>query len=251
LGAGVRLSFKKMDDWFSMIAAGSTLPVEAVRKLVSDGFAVIPGPVPPQGLERLAEAYDNAVIEADAEDVRVGSATTRVTDFVNRGAEFDPLYVYPPVLEACCHIIGQPFKLSSFHARTLRPLSKEQGLHVDFAQTDAGWPMVGFIFMIDEFRKENGATCFVPGSQGARTLPTDIADSEEHLVPACGPAGSVLVFNGSVWHGHGTNETGQPRRSIQGAYIRRDARSAMDWPSRMKADTRERIGPLAKYLMGV
>jgi hypothetical protein len=31
--------------------------------------------------------------------------------------------------------------------------------------------MIGFIFMIDEFRPDNGASCFAPGSQGAPTSP--------------------------------------------------------------------------------
>ena len=76
--------------------------------------------------------------------------------------------------------------------------------------------MVGFILMIDDFTPENGATCFAPGSQGMDALPPSCS-----LVQACGPSGSLIVFNGSVWHGHGANGTDTPRRSIQGAYIRR------------------------------
>jgi len=36
---------------------------------------------------------------------------------VDRGPLFDTLYLFPALLEACCHVIGRPFKLSSFHAR--------------------------------------------------------------------------------------------------------------------------------------
>ena len=133
--------------------------------------------------------------------MKLGSTTTRVRDFVNRGAEFDNLYLYPPILQACCRVIEQPFKLSTMHARTLRPQTPAQRLHVNFAGDAKGWPMVGFILMIDEFTPKNGATCFIPGSQGMEAAP-----STSSLVRACGPAGSVIVFNGSVWHGHGPNE---------------------------------------------
>ncbi len=118
-------------------------------------------------------------------------------------------------------------------ARTLNPHSRAQELHRDFARGEDdraadAWPMVGFILMIDEFLGENGATRFVPRShlwpEGPTTLPAD----HPGQVAACGPAGSMIVFNGSVWHGHGPNETGHPRRSIQGAYIRRDAASGVD-----------------------
>src|SRR5262245_60737553 len=101
-----------MDDWFSALAAGSELPPDAARELHERGFVVLPGPVPPGQMERLASAYDAAVASAAGEDVRIGSTTTRVNDFVNRGAELDSLYVFPPLLEACCRVIGRPFKLS-------------------------------------------------------------------------------------------------------------------------------------------
>jgi len=70
------------------------------------------------------------------------------------------IYIYQPILEACCRIMGQPCKLSSLLARTLRPGSREQTLHVDFKPDAEGWPMIGFIFMVDEFRHDNGATRF-------------------------------------------------------------------------------------------
>ena len=85
--------------------------------------------------------------------------------------------------------------------------------------------MVGFIFMVDEFRRDNGATRFVPGSHRWGHAPSDLMPDatadDEGQVSARGPAGSVVIYNGSVWHGHGANQTKEPRRSIQGAYIRR------------------------------
>jgi hypothetical protein len=216
-----------------------------LRQLRDDGFAVIPGPAPLEKLPELANLYDQAVLEADPADIAIGSTTTRVSDFVNRSAEFDCLYLHPPLLQACRQVIGRPYKLSTLHARTLRPRMPAQKLHVDFAADSEGWPMVGFIFMIDEFRPDNGATCFVPGSQGASTPPV------RDLVSACGPAGSMIVFNGSVWHGHGANRTDEPRRSIQGAYIRRSESSGGKLPERMRPETLARLGPLARYLLAV
>src|SRR5215217_3960572 len=141
-----------MHDRFSVIGAGCELSAGAVRDLRDVGFAVIPGPVATDGLAQLAAAYDSAVASAGSDDVSVGSTTTRVRDFVNRGPEFDELYVYRPALEACCRTIGQPFRLSSLLARTVRPRSRAQALHVDYERDAGGWPMIGFILMVDEFR---------------------------------------------------------------------------------------------------
>jgi len=233
------------DCWFELISSkDGSLGSAAERALNVDGFIVFPGPVPREHLEELTQAYDNAFRSAEPPDVVIGSSTTRVSDFVNRDSIFDQLYLYGPLLEACCRIIQQPFKLSTMLARTLRPHGAAQKLHVDFASDKLGWPMVGFILMIDEFRPENGATCFVRGSQGTQIMPADPVP-----VPACGPAGSLIIFNGSVWHGHGSNQTNYPRRSIQGAFIRRTEKSGGNLLPRMRQETMDRISPLAKYLL--
>ena len=232
-----------MDNWFASISKETQLSSEAAYALQTDGFIVLPGPVPEAGLAKLAHLFDEAISGAAPDDIKVGSTTTRVRDFVNRDAAFDELYLYPPMLQACCRVIGQPFKLSTMHARTVRPRTPAQRLHADFPSDVRGWPMVGFILMIDDFTPENGATCFALGSQGKEVLP-----ASSSLVQVCGPSGSVIVFNGSVWHGHGPNLTDTPRRSIQGAYIRRTEASV---PARMRPETLDRIGALARYLLTV
>jgi hypothetical protein len=229
------------------------LSASARQALVDAGFVVIPGPIPGDHLEHVSEAYDIAVASADAADVGIGRTTTRVHDFVNRDPAFDPLYVHPPVLEACEFIIKQPFRLSQMAARTLRAGSPAQDLHVDYASDAAGWTMLGFIFMVDDFRPDNGATRFVPGSHRSPDLAgiVDLRSDHEEQVLACGPAGSMIVYNGSVWHGHTANRSGLPRRSIQGAYIRRDAKSGIDLRSRMRPETISRLGAIAKHVLAI
>ena len=244
-----------MDEWFNLIAANAELPAGAAEELHDTGFVVIPGPIANESLAQIADAYDTAVSGATADDRNTGSTTTRVHDFVNRGPDFDELYVFEPILAACCSVIGRPFKLSTMLARTVNPHSPAQGLHVDFRRDGAGWPMVGFIMMLDEFRSDNGSTSFIPGSHNWSTIPGDTikdpsSDLKSQLV-ACGPAGSVIVYNGSVWHGHSANQTSGPRRSIQGAYIRRDAEAGINSPARMLPETLGRISALAKYLLAV
>jgi ectoine hydroxylase-related dioxygenase (phytanoyl-CoA dioxygenase family) len=245
----------RMNDWFKEIELGCELPASAAQNLLDSGFVVIPGLVASERLAQLAQAYDLAVASAAPPDLSVGRTTTRVHDFVNRGTEFDELYVNRLVLEACCRVIGQPFKLSTLLARTLRPRSQAQPLHVDLRVDADGWPMVGFIVMVDDFRSDNGATRFVPGSHKWPTIPGDVmkdpASNHECQVMACGAAGSVIVYIGSVWHGHTANRSGEPRRSVQGAYIRRDAKPGVDQAERMLPQTRARISPLAKYLLVV
>jgi ectoine hydroxylase-related dioxygenase (phytanoyl-CoA dioxygenase family) len=210
--------------------------------------------LPPQWsaarIASIAAAHDAAVAAADPRDVGRSRTNHRVWDFVNRGPAFDELYLQEPVLAACRLVIGGQFKLSTMHSRAINPRVPADALHVDFAREAANlargaWPMLGFIVMLDEFTPGNGATRFVPGSQHAAQQPPS-----SESVPACGAAGSIIVYNGSVWHGYGANATDRPRHSIQGAYIRRDAQG-FALAARMLPETLARIGPLARQLLAV
>lgn len=212
---------------------------------------MLPGALPGDRVERLAAVYDAAVASADPADMRVGRTTTRVDGLMSRSAAFDGLYVYPPLLEACCRVIGRPFKLSSLRARTLRPGAVAQELHVDVQRESDDWPLVGFILMVDAFRADNGATRFVRGSHRWLERPGDapLSDRVVSEIPACEPAGSLLVFNGSAWHGHSANASAKPRRSIQGAFIPREGNATAGWRVRLKPETLTRMSALARYIM--
>jgi ectoine hydroxylase-related dioxygenase (phytanoyl-CoA dioxygenase family) len=202
--------------WREMPAARKPLGPEVARELRQAGFVVIPDVVGGDELRQLAHVYDAAVAGAAPPELRVGSETTRVHGLV-RHHECARLSRHPQVLGACRHLIGQPFRLSSLMARTVRPRSREQALHVDAKADSEGWPVVGFILMVDAFSMDNGATRFVPGSHEWPEAP---AEERSSHVLARGPAGSLVIYNGSVWHGHSANQTDIPRRSVQGAYTR-------------------------------
>ena len=193
-----------VDDHFQQIRSGKTLPSQSVRQLLESGFVIIPGPTSGDPFNELPTAYDNVMAVAPGPDFKIASTTTRMSDLLNYGSVFDDIYLYPPLLEACSHIIGQPFKLSSFLARTLRAGTPSQELHADLARGSEDAPLVGFILMIDSFREDNGATRFVPTSQNWTDLPCDrLSDTRVHYsgeVLGRGERGTMIIFNGAIWH---------------------------------------------------
>lgn len=148
-----------------------------------------------------------------------------VNALLDRAPELAAILTHQPLLDAAAALIGGPFKLSAFHSRSIRPGAAAQALHQDVAPGEDGWPLLGFILMIDPFEVENGATRFLPGSADLRELPEEPPPSG--LEYACGPAGSLLWFDGSVWHGHSANITARWRRSVQGALIPKGATAAV------------------------
>ena len=244
-----------MVDWYDDTSASRVLPTTLREELLNRGFVVVPEVVPSLRLDALRRACDVAVSEADPGDLRVGSTSTRVRGLTGRCQELDELFINRIVLEACACIIQRPFKLSSLLARTVIPGSTAQDFHMDIQRDENGWPMAGFIVMVDDFRTGNGATRFVPASH---VWQSDLGDSmkkptggHETQVLACGRAGSVIIYNSSIWHGHAANRSARPRRSIQGAYIRRDATAATNHAARLSPDALGRLGSLAAYLLAV
>lgn len=211
------------------------------------GFATIRGAFRGSELETAIAAYDRAVATARPEDCKEGATSIRVNALLDRAPELAAILTHQPLLDAAAALIGGPFKLSAFHARSIRPGAAAQALHQDVAPGEDGWPLLGFILMIDPFQVENGATRFLPESAHRRALPEEPPLSG--LEYACGPAGSLLLFDGSVWHGHSANMTAWWRRSVQGALIPRGATAAVDHRIYLRPEVWSALPQEARSLM--
>jgi ectoine hydroxylase-related dioxygenase (phytanoyl-CoA dioxygenase family) len=130
---------------------------------------------------------------------------------------------------AAVHLVLQrPFRLFSVGERTARPGRGLQGLHTDWLPRSRGEPfsVVTVLWMLDAFTMNNGATRVVPASHlSPQPLPRSQQAPRHHhpdeqVIEA--PAGSVLLFNGHLWHSGTLNRSSQPRRSLQVQYIARD-----------------------------
>ena len=121
----------------------------------------------------MAAAYDAAVESALLMTSRVGSSTTRVNGLVNRGPEFDALYLHPLLSTLRSH---SKRTVQTEHDACSNTAAKDgaQNLHVDYQRDRRGWTMIGFIHMVDPFRDDNGATRFVPGSHLWSTAPPEL-----------------------------------------------------------------------------
>lgn len=118
--------------------------------------------------------------------------------------------------------IGPPrctaIQLNVAQAIGIGPNSPEQVVHRDGDQfkADASFElMVNVMFCLDDFTTANGGTWFVPGScEWAR----DRWPTPQEIVAAEAPAGSAIVWVGSMMHGGGANTTDTMRRGVTISY---------------------------------
>ena len=151
------------------------------------------------------------------------------------------------------------FLLSASHSISLNPGETAQSLHSDdnFYRQPRPRPPIGIsvIGAIDDFTKANGATELIPGSHlwgepGAPGRPNEMAEIEAMLVPMEVPAGSALVFAGTLLHRGGANVTDRPRMAFTNQYCEPWARPQENfWLSVPKARVRE-MSRAAQVLLG-
>jgi ectoine hydroxylase-related dioxygenase (phytanoyl-CoA dioxygenase family) len=209
------------------------------------GFIVIDGPFSFNEIAEIARDYDHSLAVTPDAQMKRGRTSARWGGLVAL-KPFNQIYLHPPLLSAASERIGGPMKLSSFCARTLLPNVAADSPHQDVAPGADGYPLVGFIFMVDEFRSENGATRFIAGSQDGPRPPADAPARD-----ACGPAGSMLIFDGTTWHGHGANRTDTPRRSIQGAFIPQNHTAACCWADELSVAQANGLAADARGLLSL
>lgn len=101
--------------------------------------------------------------------------------------------------------------------------------HRDFPRHLNGYvASVNVFFAIDEFRADNGATFVVPGSHRKAEAP-DPEHIRQHAVPALCPAGSMLVFDSTLWHAAGRNVSGRDRLAINHQFTRSYIKQQVDY----------------------
>jgi ectoine hydroxylase-related dioxygenase (phytanoyl-CoA dioxygenase family) len=178
------------------------------------GYVVLHEVLPRDVLAAMREAFERAAAEQKEAGAREGGT---------RHIRLDILPEDERVAAATGHVIARPYGLMNAGGRDPLPGFGQQGLHADWRPRQAWEPFhaATAIWLLDDFTPDNGATRLVPRSHKRGAVPKPYADPERHhpeekVVVA--RAGSVLVFNGHLWHSGTRNRTKSPRRVVQCAF---------------------------------
>jgi ectoine hydroxylase-related dioxygenase (phytanoyl-CoA dioxygenase family) len=188
---------------------------EILAKLDRDGYAMIP------------DAIDAAAVAAAKADLDVilqgtpsgrddfeGRKTQRVYALFAKTRALDALAIHPVVLSVLDRVLGH-YQLSAPAGIAIGPNEGAQPLHPDDAIYPIDRPhaelVVNVMWPLEDFTEANGATRIVAGSHrwiDERPGPDTPTVSVEM------PAGTALIYLGSVWHGGGANRTDRTRLGV-------------------------------------
>ena len=145
-----------------------------------------------------------------------GRATMRVYNLLALGELFWQVPLHPAVTPLMRHLLGDGYLVSSLSSITIGPGETAQPIHADDQVMPVTRPhaatTANSMWAITDFTEANGATRIIPGTHTSDTSPT--YGHPYDSIPAEMPAGSVLVWHGSLWHGGGANNTGERRVGI-------------------------------------
>jgi ectoine hydroxylase-related dioxygenase (phytanoyl-CoA dioxygenase family) len=140
-------------------------------------------------------------------NVFLGEHTRRIFNLLARDPLFEKVPVHDAVLPVIENVLDDECLLSSLTAIEMHPGETDQPFHADdgsFGLPRPHGPITcTALWALTDFDRANGATRLVPGSQAAARIPRR-GESPE-FVSAEMPAGSVLVYHGSLWHAGGAN----------------------------------------------
>jgi ectoine hydroxylase-related dioxygenase (phytanoyl-CoA dioxygenase family) len=230
----------------------------AERDLREYGYCLLGSVLP---VAQLRELQDR-VMEVAEQERAGGTAyiydkdSQRLFSLHNKGKIFLDIIQHPVVLQLMESVLGYNFLLSSSSGNIAGPGGDPMDLHADQTFVRPPWPPYALVansmWMIDDFTSENGATRLVPASHLLGRQPSYSAgEGDTPTVPVCGPAGSVMVFDGRLWHQTGANVTeSEYRRGVLNYYCRGFVRQQQNFFLEMGPDVIEAAGPTLRRLFG-
>ena len=190
-----------------------------------------------------------------------GEHTIRIYNLLARDRVFERVPLHPAVLPVVEGVLDPGCLVSSLSSISIDPDEDAQMLHAD--DTLIGLPrphppiVCNSMWALTDFTAENGATRIVPGSH--RWVEQPGHGTSYDTVAAEMSRGSVLIWNGSLWHGGGANTSQERRVGIAmnycAGFIRQQENQQLGIPLERVAEFEPRLQELAgfgtyKHLIG-
>ncbi len=225
--------------------------VERVRR---KGFTVVENAIAPALVDALNAALVRLERELDAKPAMngfEGHNTVRIYNLLAYGAPFDAVPVHENVLPVVEQILDSGCLISSLSSIAIDPGEVAQPIHADDMVIPLAKPHIPIVcnsmWALTDFTEANGATRLVPGSH---VKDNPVYGGTYESIPAEMKKGSVLIWDGSLWHGGGANTTGDRRTGIAMNYCAGFIRQQENQQLGLKPELVKTFSPRLQELVG-
>lgn len=179
-----------------------------------------------------------------------GFKSERVYALLAKHPDLALIVEHPDVLAVVDELLEPDYLLSANLAINSHPGETAQDFHRDNAGGMYADPTaihgVSTIWNFDDFTEDNGATELIPYSHNW----VDQKPREEGVVPVTMPAGSVLIFLGSIYHRGGANNSDKPRLAITPQYSQPWLRQLETMVLSVPPEKARELSPRVQALLG-
>jgi ectoine hydroxylase-related dioxygenase (phytanoyl-CoA dioxygenase family) len=279
-----------MPPWDPDTLPKPTRDIERLKADISThGFCIVKEAYPPSLTERLrARLSEQAKAERDGGFTRKSyvqdpdGINQWLVMLINKGSVFQEVLFHPIVTAVVEHVLGQEYVLGEMSAHITRPGAKVLSLHTDQwwmpvpqlpgapfmkpgdmlrtnGKTGALAPSktpinpamcVNCMTMVTGFTPENGGTHLVPGSHLTGLQPDENVPHSVPIVQAAGPEGSVVIWDGRLWHAAGANRSNDARYGFVNMYSGPQVRTLTNFTLGTKEEVADNASPELKRLLG-
>jgi ectoine hydroxylase-related dioxygenase (phytanoyl-CoA dioxygenase family) len=212
---------------------------DALQRLRRDGFAIVEDVVSRDLLERTRDAMyrvrEQIVAAVGTQRLERAGELGVLRLMLRYDEHFYSLLELDEVLAVVDATVSPTAILHLQNGLILPPVRGDEArlfqttFHQDFPRHLEGYlASINTFLAIDEFRCDNGATLLVPSSHQRAHAP-DRPEMERTAVPARCPAGSMVVFDSTLWHAAGSNCSGRDRLAINQQFTRSFIKPQIDY----------------------
>jgi ectoine hydroxylase-related dioxygenase (phytanoyl-CoA dioxygenase family) len=243
------VSCKRDPDWLDL----------AIGALHDVGYAAITDVVGEEFLSRIRPA-----MYAAQEAIRAEIGVDRIDRAGDGGVvrlmmRHQPIFVdflaIPEVLAVVDRALSSTAILRLQNGLILRPSDVTAGatfgdkFHRDFTPGIPGYPLsLNLMFAIDEYRSDNGSTRVIPRSHADATAPLPVDASHSRSVTC--PAGSMILFDSTLYHSAGRNLSASDRLGINHQFTRSWIKPQIDFVRALGDDFVTALPPRTQQLLG-
>jgi ectoine hydroxylase-related dioxygenase (phytanoyl-CoA dioxygenase family) len=229
----------------------TTAHVERIRR---DGYTIVENAIEPGLVDALNAALSRLERELDAKPAMngfEGHKTVRIYNLLAFGAPFTQVPVHARVLPIVEEVLDNGCLISSLSSIAIDAGEIAQPIHADDMVIPLAKPHIPIVcnsmWALTDFTDANGATRLVPGSH-AKDNPE--YGGKYETIAAEMKKGSVLIWDGALWHGGGANRTDTRRTGIAMNYCAGFIRQQENQQLGLKPELVKTFSPRLQELVG-